>query len=177
MPKREKPHYGPKDRPHGHLGSESTKKLAKEAVDKAKYGQYFSFLKAASVLPIIYAVIGFIVRAWYIGVVALIFAFIFHFIWSRNLAERSMIGFDKCDPKSAGYGWAKIFIGRILAMHVLILVSLIWAPKEPALLNWLFLPLGIVLYMIDLGITKKNIPDLALEQKKTSWAQDKMMRD
>jgi hypothetical protein len=171
------PHIGPKDRPHGHLGSASTKKLAKEAVDKTKLGKYFQFLKAGSILPVVYAVIAYLVhKSVPLAIVALLFSFVYHFILARGFAERSMIGLNKCEEKSFGRKWAEMFIAKTVITHLLIMTYLI-VSKPLGISGWYFLAVGIVLIFIDRSITNKHIPDLAWEQKKTAWAEDKMMRD
>jgi len=137
-----------KFRPTGHLGADTTKAAAEQAVLRSHLGPYYRFVQVLGGMPIIYGILTYIVyREWLYAIVALVYAFLFHIIAMSYFAARSNLGLETCPKNTFGYIWSKLFIPRAVFDHMVMMCVVIWVSPV-----W-FLVSGVVLYLIDYAIT------------------------
>jgi len=121
---------------------------AKRAILQSLQGPFHNFCRICGSLPVVYLIIGWIIhRSVIVAIGAFFFALFFHVFVTSYFATRAKVGIEHCPAKSAGNRWARIFIYRTIAHHLIMMSILIW-------LDWVwFLVAGMVIYVIETIVT------------------------
>lgn len=132
-----------KSKPTGHMGNEAEKNIRRDLM-----GSNYPFVQRVGGLPIVYLIIGYIVhRSIFVAVWALFFTFIFHVFCTAYFATRAKTALELCPNKSLGYLWAKAFLFRTTAHHLVMMLCLIY-------LGWIYFTIaGAIIYIIETLIT------------------------